>query len=103
MTNAMNYSDKILYNVRDVLYNVKQRGGLISNSFLQAEATRLQGQYAVIVINVACLAAIGKKKLGEDARFPFSDAQYNVLVEKAQQSNGSILADIAALRAEKGK
>ena len=102
MTNAMNYSDEILYNVRDVLYNIEQRGGLVSNTFLQGELDRLQGQYAAIVINVALLA-IGKKKAVEDARFPLSDAQYTVLVEKAKRSNGVLLSEIAKLRAEKGK
>lgn len=102
MTNIMNYSDEILYNVRDVIYNIEQRGGLASNKFLQGELDRLQGQYAAIVVNVAMMAIKGKK-VAEDARFPLSDAQYAVLVEKAKQQNRSSLAVIAKMRAEKGK
>lgn len=102
MTNAMNYSDEILYNVRDVLCKIEERGGMAPSSFLNAELNRLQGQYAAIVINVA-LMAIGKKKAVEDARFPLSETQYNILVERAKQNSRVEIARIAQLRAEKGK
>jgi len=99
----MNYSDEILYNVTDVLCKIEERGGMVPNSFLSAELSRLQGQYAVIVVNVAMMAIKGKKAVADDARFPLSDAQYNVLVEQAKRNNSSVLSAIAKLRAAKGK
>ncbi len=102
MTNAMLYSDEILYNVREVLWNIKERGGMAPSKFLNAELERLHGQYAAIVINVALLA-MGKQKAVDDPRFPLSDAQYNTLVERAKQKNADLLHEIAQLRAQKGK
>jgi non-ribosomal peptide synthetase component F len=102
MANAMNYSSEILSNVSEVIWNIKERGGLASSKFLNAELERLQGQYAAVVVNVA-LMAIGKPKAVEDPRFPLTDAQYNVLVERAKQNSRVELAQIAELRAAKGK
>lgn len=103
MNNVMNYSDEILYDVREVIYRIMERGGgMAPQSFLQAEYKRLQGRYAAIVINVA-LMAMGKKAAIQDARFPLSDAQYASLVERAKQNSRVELARIAQMRAEKGK
>jgi len=98
----MLYSDEILYDVREVLWKIKERGGMAPNSFLVSEYKRLQGSWAGIVLNVA-LMAMGKKTRVDDSKYPLSEAQYATLVERAKQQNGSILHEIAQLRAEKGK
>ena|SRR2546423_6611270 len=102
MANVMNYSSEILSNVSEVIWNIKERGGLAPASFLNAELERLQGQYAAVVVNVALLT-MGKKAAVQDDRFPLSDAQYSVLVERAKQNSRVELAQIAEMRAAKGK
>ncbi len=101
-TNAMRYADEILYNVRDVIWNIKERGGLINQRFLNAEYQRLQGEYPEIFLNVALLA-IGKPKAFQGGRFELTDVQYASLVERAKERNRVELAQIAQMRAEIGK
>lgn len=106
MTNAMNYASEILYDVRDVLISIKERGGLTPTSFIQATYDKYSrsGRYAGIVVNVA-LVAMGKQPAVKGYRpwEELSDRQIQSLVERAKQQNGLELQEIAQLRAAKGK
>jgi hypothetical protein len=95
----MNYASDTLENVREVLWNIKERGGLVSKQFIMAEGTRLQGQRAEATLNIA-LVAIGKPVAYPDV---MTQAQLDSLVARAKRQNGDLISEIAILRAAKGK
>jgi hypothetical protein len=103
MSNILRESNEILYNVRDVLSAIKERGGLASSKFLTAKHQELQGQFATVVLNVATLLVLGKKAFEDDTRWNVSEKEMDILVERARRENGDFLHEIAELRAAKGK
>lgn len=98
MSNAMRYQDKIQYEVRDVLCHVRDRGGKVPSSFVQAEYARLQGQRAAIVVNVA-LMAMGKGIAYQNDGV--TDSERRTLVERAKQANQDVLVAIKKMREAK--
>ncbi len=95
----LNYTSEIMYDVRSVLFNIKERGGAVPGSFLNAELNRLQGSRAADVLNIA-MVAIGKKECTQGQATP---AQMEVLVARAQKESADLVSEIAQLRAAKGK
>jgi hypothetical protein len=96
----LNYSDVIVGNVVEILWNCKERGGLFGNKFAQAEVERLRGSWAIDSVNVAAVIVLGRPMFeGGHA----SEAQLNVLVEKARRYDPMLISQIQKLRAEKGK
>lgn len=99
MSNIHLYSDQVQWNVTSVLANIKERGGLASSKFLQAEYQRLIGEWPADVINIAMLC-IGRGIAFEGKA---SEKQMEIFVEQATQRNAILLRQIAELRAAKGK
>jgi hypothetical protein len=97
----LNYSSEIVENVREVLWNCKERGGLFGGKFAVAEATRLQGSWGTDVVNVASMIVLGAQMFPGQGKA--SDAQLNILVEKARKLDPILISEIARLRAAKGK
>ncbi len=95
MSNAMRYQSEIQDDVRDVLCHVRDRGGKVPGSFVQAEYVKLQGSRAAIVVNVALLAMGKGIAYGNDG---LTDRERDTLVERAKQANQDVLAAIKKLR-----
>jgi hypothetical protein len=95
MSNAMRYQSEIQYDVRNVLCHVRDRGGKVPGSFVQAEYARLQGSRAAIVVNVALLALGKNIAYGNDG---VTDEERSTLVERATQANQDVLIAIKDLR-----
>lgn len=92
----MRYKDQVLYNVRSVLWNVKERGGTAPTKFWQSEALRLKGEWGTDVANIARQAMGREGLIFEGRAMPDEMA---VLVEAARRDNEALLREIAALRA----
>jgi len=93
------YSDIVLSNVTSILWNIKERGGLVSNKFLMGEYERLQGSWATDTINIALLT-MGKEPASQGVA---SEKQMTIFVEQAKRQNEGLLLKIAQLRAAKGR
>lgn len=99
MSNIHLYADEVVGNVIEILYAIKERGGLASNKFLEQQANKYQSRWGGDTVNIA-LIAIGRQSVFEGVA---SEKQVSSLVEKVKRQDPIVLHEIAVLRAQKGK
>jgi hypothetical protein len=99
MSNIHFYDDIVLCNVRSILWAVKERGGLVPNTFIEEQERKYRGEWSADCVNIA-LVAMGKRPAYEGKSSP---RQFEIFVQQAKERNAGLLHEIAELRAAKGK
>lgn len=92
------YSDIVLSNVKDILWDLNERGGKISHAFLEEKFMQHRGYWAIDCINIAmaCIDAPLPYKEGQKS----SPKQFEIFVEKAKWHCRYEISAVKAKRAE---